>query len=141
MRGIGFIATHLLLGTYFGFVLVRSGAASWYRIQEMFRFESFYMYGLFMTAVATGALSIFLIRRFGVRALDGSRIELSRYPHSVWRYALGGGVFGVGWALTGICPGPIAALVGAGYLVVLMVLAAAMLGTWTYLAVEKRLHQ
>lgn len=137
--GVGFVAKHLALGTYFGFVLVKSGAASWYRIQEMFRFQSFYMYGLFMTAVAVGALSIYLIKRFKLPALDGSPIEFERFPPGFWRYALGGLTFGIGWALTGVCPGPIAALIGAGYSVVLVVLASAILGTWAYLALEKHL--
>ena len=137
--GVAFVIKHLAIGTYFGFVLAKSTAVSWYRIQEMFRFQSFYMYGLFMTAVAVGALSIFLIKRYKLRALDGSAIEIELFPPGFWRYAFGGFVFGIGWALTGICPGPIAALIGAGYSVVLVVLVSAMLGTWTYLALEKRL--
>jgi uncharacterized protein len=138
---VAFFLKYLALGTYLGFVLLKSEAASWYRIQEMFRFQSFYMFGVLAGAVAVAALSIFLIKRFKLHAVDGSPIEVENYPAGFWRYLLGGTVFGLGWGLVGICPGPIAALIGGGYSIVLAVLASAMLGTWTYLVVQKRLPQ
>jgi len=138
---VGFFVKHLALGTYFGFVLLKSQAASWYRIQEMFRFQSFYMYGLLIGAIVVAAVSVFVIKRFNVRAIDGSPIVIEPFPPGFWRYALGGVVFGLGWGLAGICPGPIAALIGAGYSIVIVVLASAMLGTWACLAVQKHLPQ
>ena len=117
---------YLTLGAYFGFVLLKSQAASWYRIQEMFRFQSFYMYGLLISAIAVAAASVFIIKRFRLHAIDGSPIVISRFAPGFWRYALGGIVFGIGWGIVGICPGPIAALIGAGYFIAIVVAAASV---------------
>lgn len=130
---------YLALGTAFGIVLIKSEAVSWYRIQEMFRFQSFHMYGLFATAILTATLGVALIKRFGVRSLDGETIVFKPKEGRPHRYVLGGLTFGVGWGLTGICPGPMAALIGGGYTVVLVVLLSAVVGTWAYGVLRPRL--
>jgi uncharacterized membrane protein YedE/YeeE len=122
---------YLIVGTLFGLALTKGEAISWYRMQEMFHFHSFHMYGIFMTAVPIGALSILLLRKLGARSLAGEIIErpAKKYHHGV---IIGGLIFGFGWALTGACPGPLYAQIGAGYLVVLIVFLAAAVGTWTF---------
>jgi uncharacterized membrane protein YedE/YeeE len=131
----------LLIGVYLGVVFTKSEVISWFRIQEMFRFQSFHMYGIIGSAVAVGALGTWLVRRGTRRTVFGEPIELPRVP---WRghgaqFWLGGTVFGVGWGLTGACPGPMFALVGAGYSVILVAIAAAVAGVWTYGLVRPRL--
>ena len=126
------LARYLVLGTLFGFMLIKSEVVSWYRIQEMFRFQSFHMYGIFITAILTGVISVALIKRFKLRALDGEPITFSPKAPSRYRYVLGGITFGLGWGLTGVCPGPIFALIGNGFTVMVVVLASAVLGTWAY---------
>ena len=120
---------YLLVGAFFGFVLTKSEAISWYRIQEMFRFESFHMFGIFMTAIPTGALSIYIIRRLNLKSIDGEQITSpeKKYHRGIVPGSL---IFGFGWALTGACPGPIYAQIGAGYSVALITLLAALAGTW-----------
>ncbi|HQQ95701.1 MAG TPA: YeeE/YedE thiosulfate transporter family protein [Cyclobacteriaceae bacterium] len=127
MRNLGY----LLLGVMFGLALTKGEAISWFRIQEMFRFESFHMYGIFMTAVPTGALSLFLIRRYQLKSSNGEPITTPEkiYHHGV---IIGGMLFGFGWALTGACPGPIYAQIGTGSLVTCVTLLSALAGTWTY---------
>jgi len=122
---------YLFVGIVFGLALTKGEAISWYRIQEMFLFQSFHMYGIFMTAVPIGALSILLIRRLKLRSLNGEEIEVPKknYHHGV---IIGGLIFGFGWALTGACPGPLYAQIGAGYTVTIATFVAAILGTWTY---------
>lgn len=136
---VAFVLTYLTAGTIFGVVLVKSEAVSWYRMQEMFRFQSFHMYGLFATAIVTGVIGVALIKRFRRRALNGATIEFQTKDRRPQRYVYGGLVFGLGWGLTGICPGPMAALIGGGYSIVLVVLASAVLGTWTYGLMRARL--
>lgn len=130
---------YLLSGTVFGFAVIRSEVASWYRIQEMFRFDSFFMFGVIGTAVTVAALSLWLIRRFRLRSTDGELIGLPDKERSVVRYAAGGTLFGLGWALAGACPGPMLALAGAGYTAMLPVLGGALLGTYLYGALRHRL--
>lgn len=132
-------AKFLVLGMLFGFILVKSQVISWYRIQEMFRFQSFHMYGVIGTAVLVGIISIWLIKRFNIHALDGTPINLAPKDPTYKRYIFGGTLFGLGWAMTGACPGPIAALIGGGYSVFLVVLASAILGTWTYGVLRQQL--
>jgi uncharacterized protein len=122
---------YLFLGIIFGVALTKGEAISWYRIQEMFRFESFHMYGIFMTAVPVGALSIFLMTKFRMRTVSGELIQrpVKPYHHGV---ILGGLIFGFGWALTGACPGPLYAQIGAGFLVTIVTFLSALAGTWTY---------
>jgi uncharacterized protein len=128
----------LILGVVFGVALTKGEAISWYRIQEMFRFESFHMYGIFMTAVPVGAISILLIKKLGLKSSDGQNIEVPKklYHHGL---ILGGLIFGFGWAMTGACPGPLYAQTGAGYTVTIITILAAILGTWTYALLQPRL--
>jgi uncharacterized membrane protein YedE/YeeE len=129
---VGFVARYLAIGAYFGFVLVKAEVLSWYRIQEMFRFHSFHMYGVIGSAVLVAALSVWLVRRYRLRSLGGEPIAFRVFEAGWARYVFGGVTFGLGWALTGACPGPIAALIGAGLTGFTVVLAAAVVGTWTY---------
>ncbi len=129
---------YLLVGTVFGLALTKGEAISWYRIQEMFRFESFHMFGIFMTAIPTGALGLLLIRKLNLRSIEGDLIEIpeKKYSHGV---IIGSLVFGFGWALTGACPGPLYAQIGSGTLVTLATLLSAIAGTWTYGKFQKYL--
>lgn len=122
---------YLLLGTIFGIVLCKVQAVSWWRMQEMFRFDSFYMYGLFATAVPTGAFSIWLIKKFNIKTLDGEPIVIPKKKFN-WGYVIGGALFGLGWAFSGACPGPMLALIGAGKFIFLVVFVSALAGTWVY---------
>ena len=131
---------YLLLGVVFGFVLSKSEVVSWFRIQEMFRFQSFRMYGIIGSAIATAALSLFIIKRLGLRDLAGETITIPpKEMGSGVRYILGGALFGVGWALTGACPGPLFALIGNGVSVMLAAIASALVGTWIYGWLRSRL--
>jgi len=122
-----------VLGTVFGIVLVQGEIVSWFRIHEMFRFEAFYMYGVIGSALAVAAISLLLIRRLGLRAIDGQPIAVP--PKTIGsgvRYIAGGTIFGLGWGITGACPGPLVAQIGAGASVMIVAAAAAFAGTWTY---------
>ena len=131
---------YFLLGTWFGVVLTKSQVVSWFRIQEMFRFQSFYMYGVLGSAVLVAGISIALLRRFRVKTVDGAEIVI---PPKVmgrgYRYWIGGTIFGVGWAFTGACPGPLFALIGAGVGVMIVTVIAALAGTWLYGYLRPRL--
>jgi hypothetical protein len=129
---------YLVLGTGFGFVLTKSEAISWFRIQEMFRFQSFHMYGLMFSAVLVGMISVQLIKRFKVRTLSGLPINIEPKQFT-WGNVIGGTVFGLGWALIGACPGPLYALIGAGVWVIAVGLLAAIAGTWWYGLMRERL--
>lgn len=133
------LLVYLLAGLYFGVVLVKSEAASWYRIQEMFRFESFHMFGLIGSAVVTGMVTTMLLRRSGLKSRDGQTIRVTDKEKGWRRYVFGGLTFGVGWGLAGVCPGPIFTLLGAGSWPMLLVLAFALLGTYLYGAFKDRL--
>jgi uncharacterized protein len=122
---------YLAVGTVFGIVFVKAEVISWFRIQEMFRLHAFHMYGVIGTAVAVGMLSIFLIKRFRIRTLAGEDVIIhDKTFHQGQIY--GGLIFGLGWALTGACPGPLFAQIGAGYPAVAVTLASAVAGTWLY---------
>ncbi|HTJ50074.1 MAG TPA: DUF6691 family protein [Cyclobacteriaceae bacterium] len=129
---------YLFVGIVFGLTLTKGEAISWYRIYEMFHFQSFHMYGIFMTAVPVGALSLFIIRKLKLKSLDGEIIEppVKRYHHGV---IIGGLIFGFGWALTGACPGPLYAQIGSGYLVTIVTFISAMAGTWVYAKFQNQL--
>ena len=129
---------YLLAGMGFGIVLTKTQAVSWFRMQEMFRFQSFHMYGLIGGAVATGALSLFLMRKFGVKTAQGEDLVIPGKKMG-WRYILGGTIFGLGWGLSGVCPGPMYALIGRGVWVVTVVLLSALIGTRVYAAVQHKL--
>jgi uncharacterized membrane protein YedE/YeeE len=127
------LVPYFALGGGFGFLLVEAEVVSWFRIQEMFRFEAFHMYGIIGAAVVTAAISLLMIKRLGLRSSDGQPLGLA--PKTVGsgvRYLAGGSMFGLGWALTGACPGPLVALVGAGVPVMLITILSALVGTWTY---------
>ena len=128
------------MGGAFGLVLMKSEAISWFRIQEMFRFQSIHMFGILGCAVVTAGLTLRLLQRFGVRSLDGQPIGLEpKVMGSGARYAIGGTCFGLGWALVGACPGPLFALLGAGISVMSVAIVSAMAGTWTYAMLRDRL--
>jgi uncharacterized membrane protein YedE/YeeE len=135
------LLAYLVIGTCFGLVLTKGEVISWYRIQEMFRFQSFHMYGVLGSAVAVAALSVAAIRWSGVRSFSGAeiRVELKARGRRDVRYWAGGTVFGLGWGLLGACPGPIYALIGAGVTVAVVALLAALAGTWTYAWLKPRL--
>ena len=128
------------IGFLFGVVLMKSEAVSWFRIQEMFRFQSFHMYGILGSAVVTAGVLLRVLQRLGVRSLDGQLIELEpKQMGSGARYAIGGTCFGLGWALTGACPGPLFILFGAGIGVLGVAILSALVGTWTYAILRPRL--
>ena len=129
---------YLAIGIVFGLALTKGEAISWFRIQEMFHFQGFHMYGIFMTAVPVGALSILLITKLKLHSLDNEPIvsPTKGYHHGV---IFGSLLFGFGWALTGACPGPLYAQVGAGYLVTIITFLSALLGTWVYAVLQPHL--
>ncbi|MEM9835000.1 MAG: DUF6691 family protein [Bacteroidota bacterium] len=130
---------YLFIGTLFGIIMTKSEAVSWFRIQEMFRFESFHMYGIIGTAVLSGALLISLAKRYQWTTFDGREWSLKAKDKTITRYLLGGTIFGLGWALTGACPGPMFTLVGHGLWSMVLVIASATLGTFVYGLVRKHL--
>jgi len=128
-----FLVVYLLLGVAFGVVLTLSEVLSWFRIQEMFHFQSFRMYGIIGSAIATAAASLALIKALGLNSIDGKPIATPRRPlGSGIQYAAGGTIFGIGWALTGACPGPLFALIGNGVSVMIVAVFSALAGTWAY---------
>lgn len=122
----------ILIGFVFGVVLTKSEAVSWYRIYEMFMFQSFHMYGIIITAIVTGIVGIQIIKKRNIKAIDGSPIVIQPKEKGSTRYWIGGLVFGLGWALVGACPGPIFILLGAGFTSVLLVFIGAFIGTFLY---------
>jgi uncharacterized protein len=124
---------YLIIGTLFGFILIKSEVVSWFRIQEMFRFDDIHMYGIIGLAIIVGMSSVQLIKRFKVKDIDGNPITIPpKDPGQMKRYMIGGGMFGLGWALLGACPGPMFALLGSGLTVMIIPVLAAMAGTYTY---------
>ena len=128
----------LIMGTLFGILLVKGEVVSWFRIQEMFRFQSFHMYGVIGSAVVVGISSVYLIKRFQIRSVDGVRIS---FPSKKFHKGqiFGGLIFGFGWAMTGACPGPLFAQIGAGFPVVIIGLLSAIAGTWVYGSIQHKL--
>lgn len=122
----------LVLGTAFGIILTKSQVVSWFRIYEMFRFESFHMYGIIGSAVILGVIIVQLIKRSEMKDIENKSINLPPKDRSFIRYIGGGILFGLGWALVGACPGPLFALLGAGYWMILVVIASAIFGTFIY---------
>jgi uncharacterized membrane protein YedE/YeeE len=125
-------------GILFGIILVKSEVVSWFRIQEMFRFQSFHMYGVIGSAIVVGIISIQLIKIFRIKSIHGEPIELHPKPFNKGQ-VFGGLLFGFGWALTGACPGPLYALIGSGALVIIVALGSAIAGTWVYGLLRARL--
>lgn len=122
----------ILIGILFGIIMYKSEAASWYRIYEMFQFRSFHMYGIIGTALTTAIIIVQIIKRKNIKDTSGQDIQFIDKNRSITRYLLGGTIFGLGWALTGACPGPMFTLLGTGYWTMGIVLVFALLGTWLY---------
>ena len=135
MKAVKFIIT----GVLFGIVMTKSEAASWFRIQEMFRFQSFHMFGIIGTAVILGAASTWMIKKFGLRDFKGEEIQFHQKDRGWRKYLFGGMVFGLGWALTGACPGPIFVNIGHGYAGMGVVSVGALAGTYLYGLIRERL--
>lgn len=134
------LAPYMLLGVLLGIILVKSQVVSWYRIHEMFRLESFHMYGVLGSAFFTALISLQVLRRLGGHARTGEAIAIAPKPLGQgYRYWVGGGIFGIGWALCGACPGPLFALVGSGNTAYIATGVAALAGTWTYGLLRPRL--
>ena len=123
---------YLIIGAFFGIVMYKSEAASWFRIYEMFEFGSFHMYGIIGSALAIGVIGTQIIKRRNIKALGGQDMQLNPKAMSIPRYLFGGILFGLGWALAGVCPGPMYVLAGAGYGSILIVIFGALVGTFIY---------
>lgn len=119
--------------------MTKSEAVSWFRIQEMFRFESFHMYGIIGTAVVLGVIAIAVIKKVQLKTVEGETVKLNPKDRSVYRYLIGGLLFGLGWAMTGACPGPMFTLLGHGTWTILIVIFSAVLGTYAYGMIRHRL--
>jgi uncharacterized protein len=126
------------MGMVFGIILIKSEVVSWFRIQEMFRLESFHMYGVIGSAVVTGIISVWLIKRFNVKTIYGEPILLPTKKFNKGQI-FGGLIFGLGWAITGACPGPLFAQIGTGLTIVLVTLLSAIAGTWVYGLIREKL--
>ena len=126
------VIIYLAIGILFGITMFKSEAASWFRIYEMFQFKSFHMYGIIGSALVLGVIIIQIMKRFKLKSIYGERILFPSKEKSFSRYMFGGVLFGLGWALAGACPGPMFTLAGAGYLPILVVIVAAILGTFVY---------
>ncbi len=129
----------LVAGVLFGVVMTKSEAISWYRIQEMFRFQSFHMYGIIGTAVVLGAIGVAIIKKYKLKDISGNAIVFTPKEKTYKANFIGGTIFGLGWALTGACPGPIVVNIGYGFLAFIVVFAFAVLGTFIYGVVKNKL--
>ena len=129
---------YLIVGLLFGIVFIKAEIISWYRIQEMFRFQSFHMYGVIGSAVIVGVISVFLIKKFNIKTIYGETIEFHDKKFNKGQI-YGGLLFGIGWAITGACPGPLFAQIGSGFLAIVITLLSAIAGTWTYGLVRTKL--
>jgi uncharacterized membrane protein YedE/YeeE len=129
----------LVVGVLFGIVMAKSQALSWYRIQEMFRFQSFHMYGIIGTAVVLGVIGTAFIKKFQWKDYQGTIIQFVPKDKSFWRYLIGGSIFGLGWALSGACPGPMVVNIGYGYLSFIVVVFFASVGTYLYGVFQNKL--
>jgi uncharacterized protein len=127
-----------IAGILFGIILIKSEVISWYRIQEMFRLQSFHMYGVIGSAVVVGMISVWLIKKYKLKSIDGETIKLEPKKFNKGQI-YGGLIFGFGWAITGACPGPLFAQIGSGALVICITLLSAIAGTWVYGWMKERL--
>lgn len=130
---------YLILGILFGIILTKSEVISWYRIYEMFRFQSFHMYGVIGSTVILGILGIQWIKKKGIKSINGEEIHIEPKDYSIPKYLIGGTIFGLGWALTGACPGPLFVLFGNGFTVMFAAIISAIAGTYVYGAVRHKL--
>ncbi len=135
------MSRYILIGILLGMTLYKSEAVSWFRIYEMFHFQSFHMYGIIGSAVITGILLVQVIKRRHMKNVEGQEIVIKDKNRSVPRYLIGGFIFGMGWALAGACPAPMFILLGSGYTVFVVYLITAMTGTYVYGLLRKRLPQ
>ncbi|WP_207535584.1 DUF6691 family protein [Desertivirga arenae] len=135
MKGLKYILT----GLVFGVIMAKSEAISWYRIQEMFRFQAFHMYGIIGTAVILGVTAVALIKKFRLKDSKGNLITFQDKDKRWQRYLFGGMIFGLGWALTGACPGPMFVNIGYGYLAMIIVVIGALVGTYLYGLIKDKL--
>tara|TARA_Y100000588_G_C13856656_1_gene754352 strand:+ start:210 stop:623 length:414 start_codon:yes stop_codon:yes gene_type:complete len=133
------LVKYLILGTLFGITLTKAEVVSWYRIYEMFKFQSFHMYGVIGSAVILGIIITQIIKRTKMKAMSGDPIVIAPKQFSIPRYLLGGTIFGLGWAMTGACPGPMFILVGNGVFVMLIAIVSGLLGTYVYGRVRHKL--
>ena len=127
-------ATNLVytfIGMLFGIVFVKAEIVSWFRIQEMFRFQSFHMYGVIGPAVVVGIISVFIIKKYNIKTLDGEKVVIAKKTFNKGQI-IGGLLFGIGWAITGACPGPLFAQIGSGFTVISITFLSAVAGTWVY---------
>lgn len=129
----------LLVGIVFGIVMVKSEAVSWYRIYEMFHFQSFHMYGIIGVAVVVGTIGVQFLKKKNIKDFAGNPIHIEPKEKGVIRYLVGGALFGLGWGLVGTCPGPIFVLIGAGFYPVIIILIGALLGTFLYGLIKDKL--
>ena len=129
----------ILVGVVFGIMFVKSEVVSWFRIYEMFRFESFHMYGIIGSAVVLGIIATLLIKKYRVRDIQGDIIMFQDKAKTWPRYIIGGIIFGIGWAMTGACPGPMFTLLGAGFPIFLVIIVSAIIGTWVYGAIKDKI--
>lgn len=130
---------YLVIGVFFGIVMYKSEAASWFRIYEMFQFKAFHMYGIIGSALGLGIIVVQSIKRYKIKSFYGKQIIFIPKEKSIGRYLIGGIIFGLGWALVGACPGPMFTLIGAGYIPVLVVIVSALLGTFVYGVIRHKL--
>ena len=135
MKKIYFFA----VGIVFGIVMIKSEAASWFRIFEMFYFQSFHMYGIIGSAIITGVLGNLVIKKLQIKDFNNNRIQYNNKENTIKRYIVGGSIFGLGWALVGACPGPMFVLFGAGFYSVLIIILSAVLGTFIYGLIKDKL--
>jgi len=124
------MSRYILVGMLLGFILYKSEAVSWFRIYEMFRFQSFHMFGIIGSAIVSGIIVVQIIKRRHVKNVDGNEIVINPKNKSVYRYLIGGFIFGLGWAIAGACPAPMFILLGSGHTVFIVYLIAAMTGTY-----------
>ncbi len=129
---------YLAMGILFGIILTKAEVISWFRIQEMFRLQSFHMFGVIGSAIVTGALSVFIIKKWKIKTIHGESIELPQKDFNKGQI-FGGLLFGMGWAMTGACPGPLFAQIGTGASVVIVTLFSAIVGTWVYGMIREKL--
>ncbi|RZJ34609.1 MAG: transporter [Flavobacterium sp.] len=129
---------YLIVGFLFGMVFIKAEVISWYRIQEMFRFQSFHMFGVIGSAIVVGAASILLIKKYKVKTIYGERVAFHQKKFNKGQI-FGGLTFGLGWALVGACPGPLFAQIGMGTTVIVVTLISAIAGTWVYGRIREKL--
>ena len=127
------------VGIVFGIVMIKSEAASWFRIFEMFYFQSLHMYGIIGSAIITGVLGNLVIKKLNIKDFNNNRIQYNNKENTIKRYIVGGSIFGLGWALVGACPGPMFVLFGAGFYSVLIIILSAVLGTFIYGLLKEKL--